>query len=71
MVQSGGEGWRAAEGEKAIADPWRRLAAFLVDALVIGAPMLLLGLPFFRWAASHCVERCLAVATSAFGSTYV
>jgi uncharacterized RDD family membrane protein YckC len=35
-----------------IAGFWRRLVAFLVDLLILGAPTLVFGLALFRWAAS-------------------
>lgn len=35
-----------------IAGFWRRLAAWLVDAVVLGVPTLLIGLAVFEWAAS-------------------
>ena len=38
--------------ETPIAGFWRRLAAFLVDALILGVPALLIGLAVFDWAAS-------------------
>ena len=41
-----------AGGKTRIAGFWRRLAAFLVDIIVLGVPTLLLGLAFFQWAVS-------------------
>lgn len=35
-----------------IAGFWRRLAALLIDCLILGVPAQLLGLAFFRWFAS-------------------
>ena len=35
-----------------IAGFWRRLAAFLIDSIILGVPTLLLGLAFFQWAAN-------------------
>jgi uncharacterized RDD family membrane protein YckC len=35
-----------------IAGFWRRLAALMVDGLILGVPTMVIGLTFFRWAAS-------------------
>ena len=36
---------------KLITGFWRRLAAFLIDGIILGVPTLLVGLAFFQWAA--------------------
>src|SRR5690348_14117245 len=43
---------RTAEQRPPIAGFWRRLAAFVVDALILGVPAMLLGFAMFDWAAS-------------------
>lgn len=35
-----------------IAGLWRRLAAYLIDGIILGVPALLLGLAVFRWVSS-------------------
>src|ERR1700728_3900 len=41
----------AANPRSSIAGFWRRLAAFLVDCLILAVPALLIGLMLFRWTA--------------------
>ena len=37
---------------KLIAGFWRRLAAFLIDGIILSVPTMLVGLAFFQWAVS-------------------